>query len=311
MAPRRIASTATATSVTTEIMMTPMSVCFSRTCLSTSRPFIPGICTSRSITSTALPWSVCSASSPEATVMGNMPALRTMASIVCRMLRSSSAMRTVAALPMGACNLPRARLGTQAGSARSASHQPDGQQNEEHRPRDERLEERRLEAPDEVEDGQDAGEIRQPVERLPAPEAEPLHPAFRRSHCERQQAAPGGEPHGHEPALDDVLADRREVEPLVDGHVGGEMERGVEEREEAQHAADAQRPFPSEDELHRRASQRAEKEDQGVEAEPVQHLGDRIGSQRSAHRPAREPEQRRSRAEEDDRLEQQIAPGPQ
>ena len=58
---------------------------------------MPGICTSRSMTSTGFDCTARSASSPDATVIGRMPAERTIASIVCRMLPSSSAIRTVAA----------------------------------------------------------------------------------------------------------------------------------------------------------------------------------------------------------------------
>src|SRR3954454_2748706 len=175
-------------------MMTPISLCLSRTCRRTSRPFIPGICTSSKRTSTEFACSVRSASSPEPTAMGNIPALRTMASIVCRMLRSSSAMRTVAALAMGRPSiLARTRVRSQTRRGFPDNY-TDGEEDEEHPARDERFEHSRLESPDEVDDcersvlnAQDEVDHRaparafpQPVQRLPSAEPEPLDPALRR-----------------------------------------------------------------------------------------------------------------------------------
>ena len=162
-----------------------------------------------------------------------------------------------------------------------------------------------------MENCEHARKIGKPVQGLPAPEAEPLHPALRRGHGERQQTAPGGEADRDEPALDDVLADRPEVEPLIDPDVRREMHRGIEEGEQPEHPPDPQRPFPSGDELERRASERAEEEDERVEAQPVQHFGDGIGTEAAAHRATGEPEQRRERAEKDEGLEKAIGRGPQ
>jgi hypothetical protein len=95
-----MASTAMGISLTTETMITPTSGWPSRMSRSTSSPLIPGSCTSSSITSTGDLRSSCSASSPVGAVSGIMPAERTMASMVWRMLGSSSTTSTVAVRDM-------------------------------------------------------------------------------------------------------------------------------------------------------------------------------------------------------------------
>src|SRR3954453_13302344 len=264
-------------------MMTPISLCLSLTCRRTSRPFIPSICTSSKRTSTEFAWSVRSASSPEPTAMGNIPALRTMASIVCRMLRSSSAMRTVAALAMGRPSiLARTRVRSQTRRGFPDNY-TDGEEDEEHPTRDERFEQRRLESPDEGDDCEPARDVRQPVQRLPSAETEPLDPALRRRDGKGGEAAPGGESYRHDLALDDVLPDAGKVEALIDPHVRREMDCRVEEGKQPHPPPHPQRPLPPEYQLQRCARERAQEQDQRIEPETVQYLGYRIRAEPAEH----------------------------
>src|SRR3954453_10301989 len=242
-------------------MMTPISLCLSLTCRRTSRPFIPSICTSSKRTSTEFACSVRSASSPEPTAMGNIPALRTMASSVCRMLRSSSAMRTVAALAMGRPSiLARTRVRSQTRRGFPDNY-TDGEENEERPAGDGPFEQRRLESPDEVDDCESARDVRQPVQRLPSPEPEPLDPTLRRRDGQGGEAAPGSESYRHELALDDVVPDAGKVQALIDPHVRREMDCRVKEGEQPQHPPPPQRPLPPEHQLHRCARERAQEQD--------------------------------------------------
>ena len=69
---------------------------------------------------------------------------------------------------------------------------------------------------------------------------------------ERDQKQERAEAEGDERSLDHVLDDRAEIEELVERKVRGEVQAGVEEGEQAQHAPHANEPVPAGDPAQRR-----------------------------------------------------------
>ena len=80
-------------------------------------------------------------------------------------------------------------------------------------------------------------DVDEAMEHLPAASAESADPSSGGSEREWDQKNEGGETYGDERALVDVLPHGGEVEALVGAEIGEEMQAGVEEGEETEHAA--------------------------------------------------------------------------
>jgi hypothetical protein len=179
--------------------------------------------------------------------------------------------------------------------------QPDPEQQGQHACEQQRLAQVRLHAPDEVQDAEGGGEVDQPVQALPAEEAEAAHGAIARGERERDEQQEGREADRDEPALDDVLADRVPVEELVDADVGREVKAAVAERGEPERAPVADRPAPAAQESDGCGRERGQQEDQGPEPEAVQDLLDRVGAEASAERVRDQKREREARGRDERR----------
>ena len=105
-----------------------------------------------------------------------------------------------------------------------------------------------LHAPDEVHHAQRGGHVDQPVQPLPAREAQPADHALVDVTASGTSSTQRDEADGDEGPLDDVLPDRAERRAPGRAPVHQEVQRGVEEGQQAQLAADPHRPRPAEDE---------------------------------------------------------------
>lgn len=77
------------------------------------------------------------------------------------------------------------------------------------------------------------------MKQLPAASAEAANPSGCGGERERNEQDESGETYRDEGALGDVFPHGRQIEGLVWAEVGEEVEAGVEEGEEAEHAAEA------------------------------------------------------------------------
>ena len=112
-----------------------------------------------------------------------------------------------------------------------------------------------LDQPPEMHDAGDRRDVRQAMQRLPAAAQPPDH-ALGGRHRQRQQHQPRQHPDGDEAALGDVFEHPREVEELVEHDPREQVQRRVEEREQAEHAPqldDLVPPGQAAQRRHRRA----------------------------------------------------------
>ncbi len=85
--------------------------------------------------------------------------------------------------------------------------------------------------------------VNEPMEHLPSLAAQASNPARGGGDCQRQHHYPGGHSGGDEPALGDVGQHFMDIEKLVEPDVRHQVERAVEECEEAEHAAQIDEPI--------------------------------------------------------------------
>src|SRR5207248_3002241 len=223
-------------SLSTEHMITPTSGCRSRMMRSASRPPMPGICTSSSTRSNAVVRIRCRASSPDEAIDDFIPPFSRMKWMFWRRFASSSTIRMLAAGEDISRRLYHPRPPTRR------FHGPHQQERPDHPHPGQGLQTRRLEPEQKMTARQAAGQVHQPVEPLPAAEAEAPLPALRGSDGERQQQQPGAHAEEDELVLEHVVRDGVKVESVVDDRVGEQMQAGVEEAEVAQKVADPDRP---------------------------------------------------------------------
>src|SRR5438552_11316199 len=290
-------------SFSTEHMITPTSGWRSRMIRSASSPPMPGICTSSSTRSKAVVRMRCRPSSPEEAIADFIPPFSRMKWMFWRMLGSSSTIRMLASRDISSRLYHRSRREAREEQQRDQGHPGQG------------LQPRRLEAQEEMEAGQPAGQVDDAVQALPAAEAEPLLPAFGGGDRERQEQRPGGHAEKDELVLGHVADDLVEIQTLIEDGEGEQVERGIEEAEIAQKLADADRPVPAEEDLHRRARQRQHQQHERQVPEVVEQRLDRVGAQPDREVLHDDPEQRHTAGRESERDQRNAAglrhrPGP-
>ncbi len=89
-----------------------------------------------------------------------------------------------------------------------------------------------------VDDTEDGAEIDGAVEQLPASAAEAADPSGGGGDGERDEEEEGGKADGDEAAFLDIVKHIVEIEEFIEPDIGGEVEAGVGESEEAEHAAE-------------------------------------------------------------------------
>ena len=88
-------------------------------------------------------------------------------------------------------------------------------------------------------DSTDCADVDRAMQDAPAAAAKAANPASRGRNRERNEQREREEAYGDEGALVDIFPDFVDVEKFVEPEVRGEMQAGVEEGEEAEHAAEA------------------------------------------------------------------------
>jgi len=152
---------------------------------------------------------------------------------------------------------------------------------------------------------EDCRRIHEPVQALPVTTEAP-HPTCGRRHGERHQHQECGEPDGNVRALDDVSADGRQVEPLVEHQPVEEVQAQVGKGVEAEHASQAHQPRFAQLDGERRNEQGGEQQAQAPVAEPIHDLVDRVWPEAracDAERTRKQPRERQRAEDEDERLQ--------
>lgn len=93
------------------------------------------------------------------------------------------------------------------------------------------------------------------------------------------------------------------IEPMVEPEIGGKMQAGIEEHEEAGHAAQLYRPGDAGDEAQRRQCQRSQQADQRPSAGRTLDELDRIGGEVVIEAQPEQPRQRQQRQHKEQGLE--------
>src|SRR5438552_257975 len=167
---------------------------------------------------------------------------------------------------MGIVSVCHAAAAEPSGDLRREAREKEGP---DHDGVDRRLAEVLLDAPDEVQRADDAGQVRQAMEPLPAREAEAAHGGVRGGERQRHQHHERRRAGEDELALDDVVDDCGEVESLIEDGVREHVQRRVERGEEPEDPPQPDRPRPAEEALRRRAGERRRQQDQRDEPELV------------------------------------------
>jgi hypothetical protein len=107
----------------------------------------------------------------------------------------------------------------------------------------------------------DGGEVDETVERRPLATQLPDRPAVGRD-GEQEEDDEDGHPDGDERPLEDVGHHGRDVEVVDEDDPGREVERGVEERKQAEHSPQLDQIVPAGELSQRRDTQRREKRPQ-------------------------------------------------
>ncbi len=115
----------------------------------------------------------------------------------------------------------------------------------------------------------DGAEVDCAVEHLPAAAAEAANPAGCGGDGERNHEHKTGEADGDEGALGDVFQHFGPIEVAIEPEPSGEMQAGVEKREKAEHAAEADELRQLQDLAERRDGERENQEAQRPIAGPV------------------------------------------
>jgi len=145
------------------------------------------------------------------------------------------------------------------------------------------------------------GRIDQAVQAVPTA-SEATHPAIGRGDGEWQEQQERTEPHGDVGSLDDVRADRPQVEPLVEHQPVEEVQGKVGEGVQAEHAPQSHEPGLAQRDGQWRHAQRREQQPQAPPAETVHDLVDGIRPETRAGdaEGAREQPRERQRAGEEE-----------
>jgi len=135
-----------------------------------------------------------------------------------------------------------------------------------------------LDQPKEMQHGEDAGGVDQAVQQLPAA-AETADHGAGRGQRQWQHTEPGQKADGDEWAFDDVGADLGPEAAEVQDQIGGEVQAGVEEREQAEHAPIADQRVVAGDAAQWRHRQGGEQQAQRPVATTVGDLLHRVGAE--------------------------------
>ena len=144
-------------------------------------------------------------------------------------------------------------------------------------------------------------EVDQAMEGLPSSTQTP-DPTFGRRDRERRQQQECERAHQDERALRDIAKHRVPVEELIEHDVRREVQRGVEEREEPEHAPVLDHDVPSRHPTDWCDGERDEQELQRPAACLKLDRFSRIGAKRAVQQAPREPRDRREREHEKQHL---------
>jgi hypothetical protein len=100
------------------------------------------------------------------------------------------------------------------------------------------------------------------VQALPVPSAEAPHPTSRRSDRQRHEQHERQKAGRDEAAIEDVVRNAFPVEEMIEDQVGQKVQRGIEEREQAQHAPEADDRMPAGEPPERGHGKRRQEEPQ-------------------------------------------------
>jgi hypothetical protein len=141
-----------------------------------------------------------------------------------------------------------------------------------------------LDQPPVVHDAANRRDVYQPVDEVPALAAQAPDPAGRGSEGQRNHQDKRREPHGDERPLHDVGDDLVGGKELIEYEVGQKVQRAVEEREQPQHAAEADQGIPTRPLPQGRDRQRQRQKPQRPRAGLVGDRVDRVSAQRVRER---------------------------
>ena len=142
-------------------------------------------------------------------------------------------------------------------------------------------------------------EINQAVQGLPALAAQLSDRPFCRGERQGNHQDKGGHSRSDEPALGDVGQHFVDIEKFVEPDVGGQVQRAVEEREQAEHPAQADQPVLPSQFPQRRNRQRDQQESQSAIARAVGDRFNRISAELRVQSSPDEVGQRREARQKD------------
>src|SRR5258708_1817136 len=122
-------------------------------------------------------------------------------------------------------------------------------------------------------------QIGQAMELLPSDVTEASESRVGRCRGQRNQQHKSGETEKDKFPFANIVHDCMPVQTLIEHSVGDDVQKSIEEREQAEHPPDTHRPGPTKHGFKRRACESSNQEDESDKAELIQCLRDWIGAE--------------------------------